>query len=67
MVFINNQVDLFLFFDNIESIHKKEIFDFIKFLKTKPSLESFKNYNISPEAFKIYSYSLDILVKKFVK
>lgn len=67
MVFINNQVDLFYLFENLEPIYKKEIFDFIKFLKTRPNFETFKNYNISSEAFKIYAYSIDILVKKFIK
>lgn len=55
---------LFSFFD--EDI-QKEIFNYIDFLKTKPSKEQFLNYKISKNAFNVFSETVETILKKVFK
>ena len=63
----NLGIDFNKLFSFFEENTQKEIYSYIKFLKTKPSKSEFLNYKISKESFNIFAETIETLLKKVFK
>lgn len=67
-IYITNlDIDIKNIFFLLDENIKKEIFDYIDFLKTKPSKKNFLSYKISKEALENFIEAVESIIKKVFK
>lgn len=60
----NSDIDFSIVFDSEDLILKKQILDFINFLKTNPTYQQYLDYGVSKDVYIRYLNFVKLVVKK---
>lgn len=61
---LNLNIDFSIIFDHVEQPYRKEILDFVDYVRTKPSKEDIMKYNLSEKSKRIIIQYIDYILKK---